>query len=283
MSPEMKKRFVDFICERERTRIRKEKGKRPYTEDPIIGQYRFCNVQREHDRVTIWVRENWRTRWAEHPDLWFAMVVARLFNEPGTLFDLTRKSVLPFDGFAMQEVLSMRKQEDKRVFNAAYIVSTNGRAMDKAKYVTEVVLAPMWGIRKHYRPGDETLASYHKRLMEAQGMGSFMAAQVVADLKNTPECPLHEARDWWTWAAPGPGSLRGLNRMLGNPASKSGIRDDFFLQCLGDLRKHVLNTLNMNLHAQDIQNCLCEFDKYERARTGEGKPKQRYARAVPQA
>jgi hypothetical protein len=32
-----------------------------------------------------------------------------------------------------------------------------------------------------------------------------------------------------------------------------------------------------DLHAQDLQNCLCEFDKMERARLGEGKPKRRFA------
>ena len=30
------------------------------------------------------------------------------------------------------------------------------------------------------------------------------------------------------------------------------------------------------LHAQDLQNCLCEFDKYERTRLGEGRPRSRY-------
>jgi hypothetical protein len=30
------------------------------------------------------------------------------------------------------------------------------------------------------------------------------------------------------------------------------------------------------LCAQDLQNCLCEFDKYERVRLGQGKPKRRF-------
>jgi hypothetical protein len=30
------------------------------------------------------------------------------------------------------------------------------------------------------------------------------------------------------------------------------------------------------LSAQDLQNCLCEFDKFERVRLGEGKPKRRF-------
>ncbi len=33
------------------------------------------------------------------------------------------------------------------------------------------------------------------------------------------------------------------------------------------------------LHAQDLQNCLCEFDKWMRVRLGEGKPKRRSTRA----
>jgi hypothetical protein len=31
-----------------------------------------------------------------------------------------------------------------------------------------------------------------------------------------------------------------------------------------------------DLHAADLQNCLCEFDKMERARLGEGKLKRRF-------
>ena len=30
------------------------------------------------------------------------------------------------------------------------------------------------------------------------------------------------------------------------------------------------------IHAQDLQNCLCEFDKYERVRLNEGRPRSNY-------
>jgi hypothetical protein len=40
----------------------------------------------------------------------------------------------------------------------------------------------------------------------------------------------------------------------------------------GDLERVGLG----DLHAQDLQNCLCEFDKFERARLGEGKPKRKF-------
>jgi len=34
------------------------------------------------------------------------------------------------------------------------------------------------------------------------------------------------------------------------------------------------------IHMQDLQNCLCEFDKYERVRLGEGRPRNGY-RGLP--
>ena len=30
------------------------------------------------------------------------------------------------------------------------------------------------------------------------------------------------------------------------------------------------------IDAQDVQNCLCEWDKYQRAKNGEGRPKQNF-------
>lgn len=60
-----------------------------------------------------------------------------------------------------------------------------------------------------------------------------------------------------------------------------GIFNDksWFLQ-LGLLQKEIDPLIKkagiLRLSAQDLQNCLCEFDKYERVRLGEGRPKQLY-------
>ena len=48
------------------------------------------------------------------------------------------------------------------------------------------------------------------------------------------------------------------------------------LQQLHVEMKPLLRRVMPRMHAQDLQNCLCEFDKYERERLGEGHPKQRY-------
>lgn len=273
--------FVNFIKAREAHRVAKERGwsatrRKP---DPIISEYRFCNVRRNDDRVTKYVMKRFVEPWADHPELWFALVVARLFNNEQALEELY-PYILPFKPERMRKTLHVRRDRKLRNFNAAYIVSTAGVKMDKTDYVIDRILCPLWARRKAIsRDVNETgqLANVHLRLMQENGMASFMAAQVIADLKYAhPD----KWEDFHTFAASGPGSKRGLNRVMGF-APDTPFREFIFRERLDDLRSAVNLRLTgwEPITAQDIQNCLCEFDKYERARTGEGRPKQKYTPA----
>lgn len=267
--------FLDFVTKRHALYlVRAKGGPPPWTTDDIMNTYRFCNVYRELDRVTMFIRKKYT---GNSPALWFDLVVARLLNEPWSLRQLPVFSERVWDEKLFIAVLQARQVDGDRVFNPAYIVSTNGRAMDKIEYLAKHVLTPMWG--QQGPNGALSLGRAHKQLMKFQGLGSFMAAQVVADLKNTKGQALQVAHDWWTWAAPGPGSLRGLNRIMGRGAVKTWpAGDPGWLTTLQKLQEHVhtrFDALGWKLLcAQDVQNCLCEFDKYERVRLGEGKPKQ---------
>ena len=275
-----------FIIAREATRIAKETDKpKPWTKDEILQTYRFCNVRRENDAVTRWLRRHYYPTFAQEDYIGFAAVVARLFNLPASLNDI-KGFVLPFKPAGMRRVLEDRKRAGEKNFNGAYIVSTNGIPMDKVQYLIERVLGPLWAGRKDLLPM-QSLATWHERLMKYDGLGSFLAAQVIADMKYIPPLykknkPTSYAVDWWTFAASGPGSRRGLNRLIGNPPDfpwNEGIWRD----CLANLQRSLNDMLDKSdlfrgkpLHAQDVQNCLCEFDKYERIRLGEGRPKQLY-------
>lgn len=269
-------RFAAFIKEREQVRLNRAKGlPKPWTEDAVLQDYRFCNVRREHDAVTRWITDNWRDPHGPDPDLWFAMVVARLFNNPDFLEEIGYP--VPFKPDRIRKAFARRKEQKLKSFNAAYIVSTNGMPGCKVEYLIRFVLGPMWKARAKIRPqpGD-TLADFHGRLCEYQGMGSFMAAQVVADVKYT--ATMGVAADWHTWAASGPGSRRGLNRVMGLPWTAPWGEARWHATLL-ELRAATLKKLPkhlQDLHAQDIQNCLCEFDKYRRAQVGDGLPKQYY-------
>lgn len=268
-------RFIAFVIERHRIYERRAAGKpAPWTKDPILAQYKFTNVYRELDRVTVWIREHWRTPHCHNEDLWFAMVVARLINHPPTLAELS----LPgrWNHAQFLRVMHGRRDRGEKSFGSAYIVSTNGQSMDKAIYLAEYVLDAMWEHRAFYRPKPtHTLSDYHERLMGAQGMGSFMAAQIVADMKYV--LPLKNAKDWWIFAASGPGSRRGMSYLM-NQDPRTHWKEDEWRAALKELARLVqphIAELNLpKLHAQDLQNCLCEFSKYRRTQLGTGRPKQ---------
>src|SRR5262249_18734911 len=80
-------RLLCWIQEREAIRLRRAVGqpRAEWTADPILREWSFCNVRREHDRITRWIALNWREPHADDQDLFFAMAVARFINWPDSL------------------------------------------------------------------------------------------------------------------------------------------------------------------------------------------------------
>lgn len=277
-----------WINERESIRIKKDSNlPKPWTTDPILQTYKFCNVHREHDKVSKWICNEWLVPNERHPNLWFAMVVARLFNWPPTL------EIIGFPSNNFPEHIEHWRHSLKgirsaggKVFTGAYLVSTNGVKMDKIDYILDRVLLPIWTNGRapsieivNYGEGignqleSETLQSYWNELRQFDGLGSFMAGQVVADLKFA--MPLIEATDWYNWAPLGPGSIRGLNRFYGRPVDKR-LSQDKGLEELIQIQQLIEQRLDMLLPVHNVQNCMCEYDKYLRVKNGEGRPRSLY-------
>lgn len=268
--------FTRFVVKRHEVYLAKNAGQpKPWTKDPILQQFRFCNVYRELDTVTQWIARNWRNPYVGHRNHTAAVVFARMVNWPDTLGDIGFP--LRWGPDRLKSIIRARQETGQKTWSAAYIVSTCGRAMPKEEYVVDLVCAEVLRCRDF---DWRSLANAHRSLSRVDGLGSFMAAQVVADLKNTPGHPLNRAPDWYEWCAPGPGSLRGLNRLLGNGAVRTALPPDPFrahVRKLAEATNAVIEPLGWApLCAQDVQNCLCEFDKYERVRLLEGKPRQQY-------
>lgn len=283
-----KQALAYWINEREEVRRAKERGdEKPWSQDWVFQQTYFCNVRREDDRVTRWIRGNWSPDKIGWDDYEYAMVVARFLNWPETLAKFTPSMAKGPDlrPESIQHVIE-RESIYGKVWGNAYVVTTHGIPMGKAAYLCQRVLpavydrvgAARW--RRAYAGSPPSLALRHEDYMQLEGLGSFMAAQVIADLKNTPNHPLYEAEDWWTWSAPGPGSLRGLGWFFGRK-----IRESEYSVRMEEVRDYLVMqhssvaeilTDGGGVNMQDLQNCLCEYDKYMRVRTGAGRSKRGY-------
>jgi hypothetical protein len=269
-----RERLLAFALEREAIRLRRAAGQpKPWTDDPILRAYRFCNIRREDDAVTIWIRQNWREPHAADPDLYFAICVARLVNWPETLAEIGWP--VPWDAGYFIRIMQRRKQYGEKVYSSAYMVRGGAPGVDKAVFQANDIFSPLWKARERLRPkAGDTLNSWHMLLAQFYGLGSFLAAQVVADVKYTE--PLRSAGDWFTFAASGPGSRRGLNRALGRAVNAPWTEEEWRLE-----HRRLGEWFNTRwpyepLDGQNLNNVECEFDKEERVRLGEGRPRQLY-------
>jgi len=252
---------------------------RPWTDDPILSTYRFCNVRREDDRVTIWVRENIRERWPHHQNLWFMLCMARFINWPPTLLFLMERGLWPtgeYDRLGVTEALDELTSRKVKVWTGAYLIKGDGGqrpALERRKpyYVANTVLGKTWDQRNRVLGAmPYGLEAVHSVLSSIYGWGPFLSYQAVVDMRFTGI--LAQANDL-QWAAAGPGTIRGLNRTHGRrtdaPLSQA--------QALREMRAiyPVLNEI-VPIDFSDVPNIMCEVDKYIRAQTGAGRPKATY-------
>lgn len=264
-----KEELVYWINEREAVRIAKEAGEpKPWSEDAIMQDTYFCNVHREADRVTRWIRSKWKDSQAPIETLEANMCMARLVNRIESLEQLLWPWHSWYDN-AFKDVAYRLKP----FWGNAYVVTTHGQSMSKVDYVCGV-LDRCFATTTWLTKGG-TLEGTHSLIMRLEGFGSFMSAQVVADLKNTPGHPLAYAPDWSIWSAHGPGSLRGLSWFHGFKITPGLYKNSILTakqECEDDYG------LAVPMCMQDFQNCLCEYDKYMRVKNGTGRSKRRYPR-----
>ena len=268
-----------WINTRDQIRARKESGQPPpWTGDWHMSNVRYCNVHREDDKVTKWIAKNWRTPNAKNPLLTLGMVAARMVNWPETLELIG----FPEDDFAewidyAKVIIRAQARHGIKAWTSAYTISTCGRSMLKEDYVFDHVL-PQVAQRKEFVAA--TLSGMFQLLTSVDGLGSFLAAQVIADLKNTPDHPLSRAPDFWSWSAPGPGSLRGLDAYFNGAFGGRRITTSMYSVAIDACYNEVVTKIDPSvgrIHMQDFQNCLCEFSKYIRIKEGDGRVRNSYS------
>jgi 5-hmdU DNA kinase, helical domain len=278
-------RFVDFVAEREQVRLRRAAGQpAPWTEDPILRTYRFTNIRRRDDRVSVWLREHVYSSAAFAAPTLAALQFAALcrwVNWPPTLAAIMEAGLWPADHLDLRRIGRLLDQRTRsgKTWTGAYMIRAAPLGKPKGQFIVDQVVGR--ALRRAWPELQFMLQTGMRRpvwrvLVGCLHWGSFLSGQVVDDLTWTPI--LANPRDDRTWAPQGPGSLRGLNRVLGLPL---GVAHEELAWCehLLRLRSMVVERLGMgylDITAHDCQSCLCEWDKHERVRLGQGFPRSLY-------
>lgn len=279
--------FWYWIKERHNIYLKRQAGApKPWTDDPVLQAFRFCNPFRYNDKVTTWVREHFIAENADRAtdeQLAFNLVWFRMFNKIETAEALGFQNT--WDTEAVKGILWDRMKRKLPVFTSAYIIRSDfGRP--KIDSVVDA-LVPVWDARAELVGKineTKSLEQVTRWLTRFRLIGDFMAYEMVSDMRYTRL--LNDATDIYTWANPGPGAFRGLRRMFGEPRlRKSDAQPEQYLSTkqmvplMQELLGRSAEKLGPDfprLEMRDIEHSLCEFDKYSRVKLNEGRPRQLY-------
>lgn len=282
-------KFFAFMRERHAIYLRRKSGGQwPWTQDKILQTYKFTNVYRELDAVTLWMRENITepNRGCDPNLMLFNCALFRFIGSPAP-FDagVLPKWTTSFDGkVRARYAAAMRKaiRKGNQVFTGAYIIPNMGLTDDKQDVVLDYILAPLWrALAAPVFCETKTMREVFDWLHDFKGLGGngFMAYEIVTDLRWT-SFYAKPPEDRFTWANAGPGARRGLNRIHGrdkdfNLKSSTATQEMYELRLQSTL--YWPNDKNYPpLEMREIEHSLCEYDKYERVRLGEGRPRSVY-------
>ena len=292
---------VLFCAERHRVYLAKKSGApRPWTLDPSLRSYRFCNIYRELDKVTESVMKDWIRPQLDDPHIAGLAVLGRFINHPPTL------ALLREGGFNLGakncsdrafSVLTEIQDSGTKLVTGAYIVNTlfprdfpqeTGR---KSEFLSRI-LVPQLVLH-----GDAMRAAMSSRSFSAtinsmrlvHGVGAFIGNQAAVDLSYTRL--LSRSRDIDTTWNPGPGTVKGIRWIEDDETLRPGPRmEEALTAYLSDMNaaiaRHPMYSANKRdmrshlvpLSGPNASNSLCELSKIVWLATGRrDRLKNRYA------
>lgn len=280
MQPTIRRDVYDaywrFAFERQRIftqRIAGEPG--PWTDDPILSRYKFCNTYRASDRVSQYlirrVIHDDRARDLPPEDVFLRIVLFRLFSKEATWEHLeaatggVRRSSL--DPTKLGQLLDELKRRQS-IYTAAFILCAHNPYGHATKHRNHLEL-----VTRMFSPGGlarrlataRTLGGVVAALREWPMIGPFMSYQLAIDLNYSELLDFDEDE----FTLPGPGALRGLRKVFVDFGS---LTPQQLIMMMVERQDEEFDRLGLEwpglfgrrLHAIDCQGLFCETDKYAR-------------------
>jgi hypothetical protein len=263
-----------FASERQAAFERRVNGAAgPWSADPILQTFKFCNVFRAADRVSQYlIRE---VAYHDEPcsaeDRLFQIVAFRTFSKIETWRE-TRKLLGHYptlDELAQchfKDALDETRRRLGGLYTGAFILCATDAYGQRSKHHNHVELFRHMFL--HDQLGKQLLAARSLRqvyelLHQYPLMGDFMSYQTAIDLNYSDLINFSENE----FTQPGPGALRGINKAF---VDLGGYTPAEVIQWMVDNQEREFDRLGLPfgglwgrpLHAIDCQGLFCELDKY---------------------
>ena len=266
--------YWTFASRRQQAFERRLSGARPpWTDDPIIRAFKFCNVFRAADRVSQYMIASvaYGNNPGDFADRVFQIVAFRTFSNistwEGVRAELGRAPrVDDLASGAFERALERVKTRNGGLYTGAFILCANKAFGFDEKHRNHVALFKKMFLDDHLDRSVASSASLEDVVLAIQRfplMGPFMAYQTAIDL-NYSELINFSENDY---TQAGPGALRGLKKAfvsLGDYSPADTIRWMTERQILEfeALGLPFNGLFGRPLYAIDCQGLFCELDKY---------------------
>jgi hypothetical protein len=271
--PEVFDAYWRFAAERQAIFFRRLRGDPPpWSDDPILQTYKFCNAYRASDRVSQFlIRDVIYQPGFSPEDAFLRIVLFRLFSKIATwqLLERTHGPIAArsFDPDALATTLDAALDRGETVYTNAFILAAGNPFGHRRKHRNHLALAEVMlrdGLPRQIAR-TRALEAVFRLLLDYPLIGPFMAYQLAVDL-NYSELIDFDENDF---TMPGPGAERGIRKCFVDTGSWSFPR---IIHWMVELQNEEFARLGIAfqslwgrpLHAIDCQNLFCELDKYAR-------------------
>lgn len=296
------KLFNKYVRERYRIHVKKDVQhlQPPFTKDPILQEYKFTNVRREHDRETKWLINNIaNNEFLTYRQKLLNCIMFRMYSKHETMEIM--RAPFQFEGIwhvtdARKRLIEHSKKDPEfKFFTKSFMTSGMKRLLNETFPKEDFSPATVLRLMKKLNENDvlnrinlcKTQDEVYDVLKNIKGIGEFLAYQIFVDFTYIKDFPFSENE----FTVAGPGCRSGIDFLF---KDKDGmtyeeclfwIRDNWYsipiLWKLGswfDPEEEMVDLKHYDrvMNIMSLENCFCEFSKYNKIILKKGKPRIKY-------
>ena len=268
--------YWKFAAERQHVFFSRIEGKpAPWSNDPILNEYKFTNTYRASDRVSQFlIKDIIYSKHTDPHDVFFRIMLFKLFNKIDT-WNLLESYIgeinwKTYSYKSYENILSGAMSSKAAIYSAAYIMASGHDIFGvQRKHQSHLKLLEMMISEKvperlmkckSMRSGFELLKSYPL-------IGDFLGYQLITDINYSELTNFSEME----FTMPGPGARDGIRKCF---SSLGGLSEIDIIRLMADRQEYEFERLEIDfkslwgrrLQLIDIQNIFCEIDKYSRVK-----------------